>query len=804
MDLSPARWIWLPSERTPANTFVVFRRSLDLPSVVPPVSGYISADSRYRVCVNGRFVQFGPGPCDPRELEADPLDLTPFLQPGENRIEITVLFYGHGEGTWVCGKPGLIVRLEIGGPSPRLLISDRDWLCRPDPSRPPGGPKRSYLRALQEIADLTLPETDWRPALELDLPADRPPLAGHYLDYQTDAAAASSECRLVPRGIPLLKCDEEVEARPVYSRAMIWKRNPEEWFAFRAPDSFEIPEGADIHDLVGASCRLPAAVRGPDSRSTAAILTCRLPFQLVGWPFLEVESEGESVIEILLQESHDPDRNRWMDTHHFRWIRLTCPPGRTCFQAFEFDSAMWIQLHVRDNPLPVTIHRVGLRHRVYPFAQPAAFTLGEPALQRLADACIRTVWNNAHDTLVDCMGRERQQYSGDGGHEILALLTAFGESRHPARYLKTWSQGQTREGYFLDCWPAWDRMNRIPQRMLGLTPWGPLLDHSIGFVFDTWHFWLCTGQREAVADLLPRFERFLGYLESLVLPDGLLPVEDLGIPTVWIDHDAYREQREKQCAFTLYAEAMLRTALAPLARDHGYPELANGAEKLAATLLHAARITFWCAATRSFVNNLPWRQNNADSRWCDRSLATALLFDQCPDSDTTAAVRLLAKRPASLGFSYVPNQIWRHRALARAGRIDILLHEYRTEWAELRSVRENGTISEFWNPRPDSKDQFSHLGVFPLIVLHHDLVGLRPTSPGYASYEVYPQLGDIRSLDTTCHTPAGPLRFSSRLQPDGRQSITLTAPPEGAGRLKIGSETRPLIPGVAFSFELPA
>ena len=31
LDLSPARWIWYPSERTLQNTFVLFRRQLDLP-----------------------------------------------------------------------------------------------------------------------------------------------------------------------------------------------------------------------------------------------------------------------------------------------------------------------------------------------------------------------------------------------------------------------------------------------------------------------------------------------------------------------------------------------------------------------------------------------------------------------------------------------------------------------------------------------------------------------------------------------------------------------------------------------------
>ena len=45
---------------------------------------------------------------------------------------------------------------------------------------------------------------------------------------------------------------------------------------------------------------------------------------------------------------------------------------------------------------------------------------------------------------------------------------------------------------------------------------------------------------------------------GLVGRNGLLPVENLGIPSVWIDHTAYQRQRHKQCVFNLYAAAMLQ------------------------------------------------------------------------------------------------------------------------------------------------------------------------------------------------------------------------------------------------------
>src|SRR5258708_7784908 len=91
-DLSPAQWIWFPCGRCLANTFVMFRREIDLATKPVRATGWIAADSRYRLEVNGQRIQWGPPPSDPRWAEADPIDLTSTLQPGKNVIGATVLF----------------------------------------------------------------------------------------------------------------------------------------------------------------------------------------------------------------------------------------------------------------------------------------------------------------------------------------------------------------------------------------------------------------------------------------------------------------------------------------------------------------------------------------------------------------------------------------------------------------------------------------------------------------------------------------------------------------------------------------
>ena len=368
------------------------------------------------------------------------------------------------------------------------------------------------------------------------------------------------------------------------------------------------------------------------------------------------------------------------------------------------------------------------------------------------------------------MGRERQQYSGDGGHQLHAIRYAFGETRLPARFLRTFSEGMTPEGYFLDCWPAYDRLARVMQKQIDGAYWGPLLDHGVGFNFDCWHHWMQTGDLEALREPYPRLLRFAGYLASIRDEDGLLPVEHLGLPTVWIDHVAYRQQRHKQCAFNLYAAAMLQHALAPIARAFGDEQRAREADKLGGEILQATVRRFWSAERGLFVNNLPWLPEEKTPRLCDRSLATAILFDQCPDGNTAAAVRALVECPPEMGLSYPCNANWRYWALAKAGHAEVIVRDFRRRWATMRSVVENNTIQEDWHAQPDSTSQWSHCALSPIFVLMMDIAGIRPTAPGFARYQVRPQPADLGRLELTAYAPTGRFEFLSGARAGGTQS----------------------------------
>ena len=125
---------------------------------------------------------------------------------------------------------------------------------------------------------------------------------------------------------------------------------------------------------------------------------------------------------------------------------------------------------------PITIHTVGVRRRLYPWPNQPVVRSDEPKLQRLFDACINNLRNVVGDIVSADGARERQQWSGDGGHQLKAIRLAFGEVRSPARFITTYSQGINTEGYFMHSWPSYANLSRFSQRMLEVFHSGTLIN----------------------------------------------------------------------------------------------------------------------------------------------------------------------------------------------------------------------------------------------------------------------------------------------------------------------------------------
>ncbi|MGZ0655294.1 alpha-L-rhamnosidase-related protein [Coraliomargarita sp. W4R53] len=785
IDFSPANWLWLPGERTLPNTQVVFRRIVEVSGQVKKAEGWIFADSRYLLKVNGERVQWGPAPADPRWPEADPVEIALLLQPGRNEITVDVLWFGYGEGTYVPSNPGFILKMEIEDVvGIHELVSDTDWEMAIDRSLTPGGHAQFMLRALQEKRDLRVTPTDWLTPAVLNISADKPTLCGPAYPGGPQCLDHSDKF-LRKRMIPLMHEASVDNFRLAEKGRVKWKRSPEDWFDFRLKDSFECIAEKAVEAVVAAS-----------ANGGGAYLTFVLPEIMVGWPEVEIEAPDGTVVELIYQESHDRANGPWLDTMHYGWSRFTCAEGLNTLKPFDYYAMRFLQLHIHGNDGPVAVKSIRFRRRSYPFAQVPAIRCSEPVLQRLFEANLNTLRNSIQECNTDAVGRERQQYSGDCGHQQHPVRLLFGESGHGSRYLRTFADGQSKDGYFMDCWPGIDRLIRVGQRQLGITPWGPILDHGVGFVFDCYNHWMESGETQQVRELLPQLVRFGHYLGECRNSDGLVPAEhgELGTPSVWMDHDAYgnpatgtdksndariRTQRRKTGSFNLYTAAMLRRALAPLCEMFGAASEAAEFLKLADTFEIAVRERFWSEQHGVFIDNLPWVEEDGVLHCSDRTLAMSVLYGFLDDVQSQRAAELLengSDEMLQVGWSYIVNAVWRHRALIHAGRMGKVLDLLRKQWGVFPSIENGNAIPEHWHFEADSKDLWSHCGVTPLLDLVEGIAGISPLKAGFEKIRLCPQPDDVGELELTVQLPQGPVQVSISSLVNGCRSVRYQFP----------------------------
>lgn len=778
LDLTPAKWIWYPCGRTLQNTFVQFRKEFSLEHAPTEAKGWILADSRYKLYVNGRRVQFGPAPCDPRWQEADPVDIAPYLTEGKNAIAVEVCYFGTGDGTTPFGKPGLILNLDIDG---RKIVSDGSWSCLLSRSWTPGQYKRAYLRSLQESFDAGLypygwdepgyvQGSGWVAAAVISDRGDKPSVCTSGKDYLWGSYAIGDNQQIRRRSIPQMKEYEVPAGKLEESIWLDWKMPAEDYFDFIAKDCFDVERRPSAKSSGEGVWTV-----SPDS-GKAAVLTFSFEEQGVGWPYFTIDAPEGTIVEMLVHEAHEVGGPALMNSHFNSWTRFICREGVNRFETFDFESFRWVQLHIRNFDKPVTVSSVGMRRRVYPWKVEPCIKISDPVIQKVMDASVNTLYNCAQETLVDGMARERQQYSGDGSHQMHSVFQTLGDSALPFRYINTFSQGSSIEGYFMDSWPAWDRLARLVERQMGLSGWGPIIDHSIGFCFDCWHYYMYTGDLDGLGEVYPRLLKFFSYLKGLTgTEEYLVPAENLGLCTVYIDHLAYRKDRHKQLPLNLYVAAMCSEALAPLCRAMGDESSAADVEEYGKRILAGCQAKFWDSSRGIYVTNLPWEEEEGCPRYDDRSLSTALIYDLCPEGEFRNSLEVLASRPEELGQCYPCNAVWPLWALVKYHRIDVVLSDLREKWGSMRSVRDNNTLQEFWTANPDEGSQWSHCAMYPLIALTQGIAGAYPMEPGGLKIRMEPQLGDLEELDFDIQTSGGPIKFHCGKK-NNRRKLTLVIP----------------------------
>jgi len=167
-DFTVAKWIWCSEQECHEyNAAARFKKNFNV-ETVKQGQLKITADSWYRVSVNGTWLGDGPAKAYPEHWIYDSYDIAELLVEGDNVIEVIARYYGVGTFHQIPREAGFLAELEVNG---ECIGTDATWQAAPYRQFRQWSPKVSIQMEPAESIDARIADADWQPAVELH-PAD--------------------------------------------------------------------------------------------------------------------------------------------------------------------------------------------------------------------------------------------------------------------------------------------------------------------------------------------------------------------------------------------------------------------------------------------------------------------------------------------------------------------------------------------------------------------------------------------------------------------------------------------------------
>ena len=124
-----AHWISMPGE--PANVYGVYhmRKTFELDEVPSRFIVHVTADNRYKLYLNGRFVSLGPARGDIYNWNFETVDLAPYLKKGKNVLAAVVWNYAEQKPVAQISFNQTGFLLQGNTDAEAVVNTDASWLC---------------------------------------------------------------------------------------------------------------------------------------------------------------------------------------------------------------------------------------------------------------------------------------------------------------------------------------------------------------------------------------------------------------------------------------------------------------------------------------------------------------------------------------------------------------------------------------------------------------------------------------------------------------------------------------------------
>jgi alpha-L-rhamnosidase len=758
MLLKPAeRWTkgkwdarWIAPEGTSAYGVYYFRKSFELEDKPRQFIINISADNRYRLYINGQYVNDGPQLSDPRHWKFESLDISEFLHAGKNVAAVEVWNQGGDAPVYMMGKR-LALIVQGDNEEAAVVNTNKTWKYYEEKGIVPITYKRSQPELSNSYyaagpTDQILPSLAW--------------------DWETSDFDDSKwkESNELENGMPFLTADYGDAQWELSSRTIPLMDHKYQSFA-------------SVRRYSG----LPGPIKHVDSvfvipaNQTVSILLDQGKMT-TAFPELIVSGGTGSSIKITYAEAvfddihkiGNRDSIKGKTIHGIYDLFQTDGKPKRKFTTLSYRAFRYVQLDITTAKEPLTVDKLGSWFTAYPFQKSASFAASDFTLAKVFDVGWHTARLCAYETYMDCPYWERLQYIGDTRIQALISYYLTGDDRLARNALSQFEWSLQYDGLTYSRYPS-----SLPQY---------IPNYSLVWVIMINDFLMYRNDPDFVKTMLPGMEKVLDHFKRYVTTENLMTQQPY-----WdfIDH-SYNTKKVLEASHfkrlttntLFYALALSRAAevfgfFGQDAKSHEYfvlsQQLKEGVKQ------------------KCFDNNSGLYADTPDKNsFSVHSNVLAVLCGMMPKEEQAPLLKKVISTknitPTTLYFDF-----YLARAMNQAGAGD-LYYELLSKWKDLLKLGvttfpEGVARSEChaWSASPD----FEMLATF---------AGIQPQMPGFKKVIIRPLLQKLDWVRGSIPHWAGILDVS--LDRKGKQLIgSVTLPPGITGRLEWGQSVLELKSG---------
>ena len=766
-DLLPRPWKshWISVPNQPLHDYGVyqFRKKFTLSSKPASFVVHVSADNRYKLFVNGKFVSLGPARGDVFHWNFETIDISPHLQNGKNVIAAVVWNYGNMRPeAQISYQTGFI--LQGNGEAESVVNTDNTWKCRRDSSYSAKEPKLTYTYYVAgpgETVNFNLSLKNWMNA-EFD---------------DNSWAFANQVTQGLPKGVFGYGLGWMLVPRSIPQMEL----TPQRLQKVRKTDVFPLPENFP-------SQKSPFII---PAKSSAFILLDQ-GYLTNAYPVLQFSKGKNASVTLSYAEAlyiNEPEKKDWRtlqqkgnrnEVEGKRFIGVTDSLVSDGSDGQEFTSLWWhtyryLQLQVTTKNEPLEIDDLYGMFTGYPFAMNAKFDAGNDTLTKILETGWRTARSCAMETYMDCPYYEQLQYVGDTRIQCLVSLYNSGDDKLMRNAIDLIDNSRMAEGATLSRYPT-ANAQEIP----------PFSLWWIGMVHD---YWMYRNDETFIKSKLPGVRQVLWFFNKYQQADGSLKNLPYWNFTDWCETKGWENGMAPigKDGFSAALDLQLLWAYqlaAELENNLGMKEYAKQYDAAAVQLKQTIQKKYWDNTKKLFADT------DEKDVFSQHTNSLAILTGLTSEADAAAlAKRMLSDNnltQATIYFKY-----YLHLALTRAGLgndylkwLDVWKQNLAmgmTTWAEISDINNTRSDCHAW-------------GASPNIELYRIVLGIDSDAPGFKKIKVAPHLGSLTHAGGTIPHPNGNIAVNYEKVNDSWK-VSITLPSNTPGYLVWKEKKYELKPG---------